>query len=189
MPTPNTSLRGNTSLRRIYELQALDRMAELGAMTAAAAAKNNSLVAARTGFLQQVEQLGKMWVIEGFENLKEPVGSGECPGIVQSFGGLPSTSTWFAGPKVRGNPYIPYGTALATFVNGKYPNQKSGNHVAIYISQDPANGILVFDQWHGQKPHYRYMQFLDNDGLTNPSNNGSAFSIILSPKDSTSGSR
>ncbi len=181
MPTPNTSL------RRIHELQALDRMAELGAMTAAAAARNNSMAAAHKGFLLQVEQLGKMWVIKDFENLNAPVGSGSCPGIVQDHGGLPLTSTWFAGPKVRGNPYIPYGTAIATFVNGKYPNQKTGNHVAIYISQDPANGVLVFDQWTGQAPHYRYMRFLDNDGVADRSNNGAALSMILSPKDPHSG--
>jgi hypothetical protein len=45
---------------------------------------------------------------------------------------------------------IQKGTAIATFVNGKYPNNSHDNHAAFYISQD-AGGIWVVDQWKSQK--------------------------------------
>ncbi|TXL70879.1 BPSL0067 family protein [Vineibacter terrae] len=174
----------NTSLTELFRQQGLGALARIGAMTAVAAALSNSATAARQGFLQNVAQRGKMWVIKGFEKLEgRVVGSGQCPGIVQSFGGLPLTAQWFEGPKVRGNPYIPYGTAVATFKSGRYANQKHGNHVAIYISQNPDKGVLVFDQWTNRPAGYRYMKFLDGDGTLDPSNNGAALSIILTPKD------
>jgi hypothetical protein len=127
----------------------------LAALTAAAAAKNNSMVAAEKNKTAAFDAMmaaiaqkqGQMWVIKDFDALKgKVVGSGKCPGIVQSHGGLPQVKVWFEGPKVRGLTAIPYGTAIATFVNGRYPNWQTGNHVAIYIDQHPAKGVLVFDQ-------------------------------------------
>jgi hypothetical protein len=176
----------NTSLAELARLQGLDVMRSTGALTAALVAKNNSLIAAQKhneAVLQSmIDRLnGKMWVIKDFERLKDKVvGSGQCPGIVQSHGGLPFVRLWFAGPKVKGTPAIPYGTAVATFVDGKYPNWKHGNHVAIYIDQDPVKGVLVFDQWTGQPAGYRWMEF--GDGVTDRSNDGAALSIILTAK-------
>jgi hypothetical protein len=176
----------NTSLAEIARLQGLDAMRSTGAVTAALVAKNNSLIAARMhneAVLQSmIDRLnGKMWVIKDFERLKDRVvGSGQCPGIVQHHGGLPLVRTWFEGPKVKGTPAIPYGTAVATFVAGKYPNWQHGNHVAIYIDQDPAKGVLVFDQWTGQPAGYRWMKF--GDGVKDRSNDGAALSIILTAK-------
>lgn len=130
----------------------------------------------------EIEALqGKMWVITGFEKLAgKVVGSGQCPGIVQSYGGLPLTKTWFAGPKVRDRTIIPAGTAIATFVNGRYPNKAHGNHVAIYVKQDSAKGLYVFDQWTGRAAGYRWMKW--GDGVSDPSNDGAAMSIILTSK-------
>ncbi|MGH6928399.1 MAG: BPSL0067 family protein [Dongiaceae bacterium] len=161
----------------------------LAALTAAAAAKNNSMVAAEKNktaafdaMMAAIEQKqGQMWVIKDFDKLEgKVVGSGKCPGIVQSHGGLPLVKAWFEGPKVRGLSVTPYGTAVATFVNGRYPNWETGNHVAIYIDQHPAKGVLVFDQWTGEPAGYRWMKF--GDGVSDRSNDGAALSIILTRK-------
>ncbi len=76
------------------------------------------------------------------------------------------------------------GTAIATFVNGRYPNKASGNHAAYYISQD-AGGITVIDQWAGdpKKPtiSQRYIGAKGKDkngNFVDPSNNADAFSVI-----------
>lgn len=44
-----------------------------------------------------------------------------------------------------GNKSLSPGTAIATFVNGRYPNRPHGNHAAFYLGQD-AGGIYVVDQ-------------------------------------------
>lgn len=182
MTTPNTSLAALHAQACV--LDAAKASARAAAQSAALVMKNASEAAARANneavFNRSIAH-GKMWVITGFETLKgKVVGSGSCPGIVQTHGGLPKAATWFEGPKVKGHPLIPYGTAIATFVGGRYPNWKSGNHVAIYIDQHPVKGLLVFDQWHGQPAGYRWMAF--KDGVTDRSNDGAAFSIILTPK-------
>jgi len=42
------------------------------------------------------------------------------------------------------------GTAIATFVGGRYPQAgTTGMHVAIYLGQN-AEGIQVLDQWRAQ---------------------------------------
>lgn len=122
----------------------------------------------------------QMWIIKDFEKLEgEVVGSGQCPAICQSHGGMPHSSQWIEGPKVKGKTDLPSGTAIATFINGKYPSKSHGNHVAIYISQD-AKGITVFDQWVGRPAGYRVILFKKGSG--DPSNDGDAFSVILTSK-------
>lgn len=73
------------------------------------------------------------------------------------------------------------GTAIATFVNGKYPNKPTGNHAALYVSQD-ASGITVVDQWTGSgKIRKRVLVFKGKDKNSNfvdPSGNGDAFSVV-----------
>ena len=193
MAPPSIFLRGdnllenNTSLLRIFELQALDAAHRAMCVAAALQAFAVSQAVARKAnqiTLQRLidEKNGKMWVLSGFEKLKDKVvGSGQCPGIVQSYGGLPLTRYWFEGPKVKGVDVVPYGTAIATFIDGKYKSLPHGNHVAIYIDQDPVKGLLVFDQWTGRPANYRWMKW--GDGVTDRSNDGAAMSIILTPKD------
>jgi hypothetical protein len=41
------------------------------------------------------------------------------------------------------------GTAIATFVDGRYPNNSTSQHAAIYLGQDET-GIQVLDQWRGK---------------------------------------
>lgn len=96
----------------------------------------------------------------------------------------PVTSVWKEGKAVKGNRMIQKGTAIATFVNGKYPNHGHGNHAALYVSSD-AGGIWVIDQWKGdpKKPKVSKRYLLSKgkwkDGrYIDPSNNANAFSII-----------
>lgn len=76
---------------------------------------------------------------------KPKVSTHSCATLVQWYTRVGRTSGWVEGIKVKGNT-IKKGTAVATFVDGKYPNKSSGNHVAFYISQS-VTGIKVMDQW------------------------------------------
>lgn len=108
-------------------------------------------------------------------------GNGQCVRLVQVYGNAPVTSSWREGAAVRGNTTIARGTAIATFVNGRYPNQAHGNHAALYMSQD-ATGITVMDQWTSKATiSSRKLLFKgkNRDGTyIDPSNNGDAMSII-----------
>ena len=77
---------------------------------------------------------------------KDKVGSKQCVALLQHYAKLRQTALWREGNPVMGDVAITKGTAIATFVNGKYPNKNSGNHAAFYISQDAA-GIWMMDQW------------------------------------------
>ena len=109
------------------------------------------------------------------------IGTGQCVALVQTWAGAPTTALWREGQKVRGNHTIAKGTAIATFIDGHYPNHSHGNHAAIYIGQTE-QGIQVIDQWKGGSHHpnhppaERTLSF-KGQGV-DPSNNGDSFSII-----------
>lgn len=112
------------------------------------------------------------------------VGSHQCVALVQHYAKAPLTSIWKEGKIVMGNSAIEKGTAIATFVNGKYPNLSHDNHAALYISQD-IKGIWVMDQWKGDpnkpKVSKRYIRSKGkhkNGAFLDPSNNADAFSVI-----------
>lgn len=108
------------------------------------------------------------------------VSNGLCAGLVMHFTRVGKAANWKQGAAVRGNATIKKGTAIATFVNGVYPNAEHGNHAALYVSQE-SDRIWVIDQWEDQPPHKRYLLFKGQnaDGTyIDPSNNGDAFSII-----------
>ncbi len=118
----------------------------------------------------------------------QKVGDKQCVALVRHYlksQGLKETKTWREGAKVLGNTGIVPGTAIATFVNGRYPNKSHGNHAALYVGQD-AGGILVMDQWKDDvtKPRVslRYLRVggtINADGTwPNASNNANAFSVI-----------
>lgn len=102
------------------------------------------------------------------------IGDGQCVAFVRSCSGAPPSSQWREGSRVRGAG-LSSGTAIATFVNGKYPDENTGQHAAIYIKQDTM-GIEVWDQWVGQPVHKRVIQFKGGQGSR--SNDGDAFSVI-----------
>jgi hypothetical protein len=134
----------------------------------------------------------QMWVLKGFEKLKGGplLGDGSCAKLPQIYGGVPLTKYWKPGPKIHGNAQIiPYGTAIATFVNGVYPNWSTGNHAAIFggpwsghLKGKLTSGITIFDQWHNKEdgPNWRFVEY--GDGVTDRSNDGAAFSVILTAK-------
>lgn len=112
---------------------------------------------------------------------EKKVGSGECVALVKHYAGAPVTAAWREGETVIGNIRIAPGTAIATFVNGRYLSRPRGNHAAFYVSQD-ATGIMVVDQWRSSgviklRPLKRLGK--NKDGTwKDASNNADAFSII-----------
>ena len=77
-------------------------------------------------------------------------GNTECVEFVQQTTDAPETTLWIKGIKVMDAPEgkIEKHTAIATFVEGKYPTD-ADKHAAIYLSHDAA-GIWVLDQWNSQ---------------------------------------
>lgn len=120
---------------------------------------------------------------------KEKVSLKSCASLVQWYTRAPGDAkkTWREGITVRGNGgTIKKGTAVATFVKGRYPSGLHGKHAALYIEQE-AHGVWVMDQWEGDsKPTIskRLMYFKgttsDGESYIDPSNNGDALSVIMS---------
>jgi len=112
---------------------------------------------------------------------QQRLGTHQCVALIKHYAKAPAASLWREGASVKGNMLLKKGTAIATFVNGKYPNQGTGNHAAFYVSQDGA-GITVVDQWTGSGTiMMRTLPFLGKDkagNYRNPSNNGDAFSVV-----------
>jgi hypothetical protein len=107
------------------------------------------------------------------------IGAGHCVDFVKAAAGAPVTIAWQAGAPVRGNPQIAPGTAIATFeTDGSYTSE-SGNHAAIYLSQDD-RGIWVYDQWQDQPVHKRLIRFEGGSGAKrgSKSNDGRRFAVI-----------
>jgi hypothetical protein len=77
------------------------------------------------------------------------------------------------------------GTAIATFIKGRYRNPVTGNHAVLYISQD-AHGIWAMDQWQDDlsKPRVSKRYLRKRGGMRadgsypDASNNAEAFSVI-----------
>ena len=87
-----------------------------------------------------------------FHGPKDPdlveVKKSECAALVQAFG-LPHTSKWRRGPRVKDLPQIKRGTVVATLRDDQY-YQETGpaqgrTHVGIFLSQDNG-GISILDQ-------------------------------------------
>jgi hypothetical protein len=109
---------------------------------------------------------------------KNDKGNTECVEFIKQTLKAPATSHWKEGTKVtKGDTTIVRGTAIATFVDGVYPQTGStGKHAAIYLGQD-AMGIIVLDQWRSQgEVRKRTIKWVPTSkGL---SNDGTAFSVI-----------
>jgi hypothetical protein len=128
---------------------------------------------------------------DAFRLIKTPkVGNGDCVALVRFYAGVPDHTQWKPGERVLDNPRIRPGTAIATFVNGRYPNNDTGQHTAFFLRHDaPGVGFWVVDQWK-DKPgratrpvmshllkSLRYKQNKDGTWYW-ASNNADAFSII-----------
>lgn len=118
-------------------------------------------------------------VQRGFANAR---GNTECVEFIKQTLDAPATTAWRQGQRIiRLPPHAPdpvaRGTAIGTFVNGRYPQTgNSGMHAAIYLGQD-AQGIHVLDQWRAQgRVLPRTIPWQPRrPGL---SNDGTAFSVI-----------
>ena len=109
---------------------------------------------------------------EGWKKYK-----GECATGVQyvfAKAGKPlgRTAFWKEGEKVKGNKIKP-GTAIASFVNGKFRQ----DHAAILV-RETKQGLLVWDQYNRPPKAWgkRTLLFKNNNDR---SNNGNLFSTIL----------
>lgn len=127
-------------------------------------------------------------VYSGVEGLvgTEKVGSHQCVALLQHYSGMLPTSNWREGVKVLGHADIKKGTAIATFVNGRYPNLSHGNHAAYFVSQNK-NGLWIVDQWKTSDPKWSTVKkrFITKKGgkradgsYPMASDNAEAFSVI-----------
>ncbi|MBL8483532.1 MAG: BPSL0067 family protein, partial [Rhodocyclaceae bacterium] len=109
------------------------------------------------------------------------VGTKQCVALVREYTNAPATAKWTEGKAVKGNLILKKGTVIATFENGKYPSNSTGNHAAFYIGQD-TTGITVVDQWSTSGTiRKRLLRFRGKDKqgkYHSPSNNGDAFSVV-----------
>ncbi len=109
---------------------------------------------------------------------KNASGNTECVEFPKQALQLPATALWIEGIKIgRGTAGLMRGTAIATFVDGKYPQiGASGKHAAIYLEQNDT-GIVVLDQWRAQGMVKKRTIRFDSKSAS-LSNQGDAFSVI-----------
>ena len=111
----------------------------------------------------------------------EKVGDGECVTLVKKFTKLGWTGSWKEGIPVVGNRQIEQGTAVATFVDGKWPGKSTGNHSGFYMGQ-VSDGIYIMEQWPKKKMiGKRFIRRKGKDKNGNyitPEDNADAFSVI-----------
>ena len=109
------------------------------------------------------------------------VGTGQCVELVKYYANAPATYHWREGARVLDEIYIPVGTAIATFVKGKYRSHPHDNHAALYLGRQ-GDCIVVMDQWPSKgKISARAICSkgkLKSGAYRDPSNNADAFSII-----------
>ena len=99
-----------------------------------------------------------------------------CVSLVRECSGLPHTSAWRRGELVRGSGCA-LGSVIATFdADGRYGNHTDGrSHAAILLAEN-SDGLLVCDQWVGQRCQQRVIRFRGGDGKR--VNDGDAFHIV-----------
>jgi hypothetical protein len=104
------------------------------------------------------------------------VANGHCVRYVQEAGGVPHSSRWRRGEKVRGSGAAP-GTVIATFdPNGLYGNHTDGSsHAAVLIAEEDT-GLRVWDQWVGHPVSQRVIRFRGGQGRK--VNDGDQFHIV-----------
>jgi hypothetical protein len=111
------------------------------------------------------------------------VGTHQCVALVQKYAGAPVTSAWRQGEAVLGNQALKKGTAIATFVNGRYPSRSHGNHAALFVKA-AGNGIWIMDQWKSESKTTISLRFLAPRGKNRqgqyirPTENAEAYSVI-----------
>lgn len=112
---------------------------------------------------------------------KPKEGNGECVTLVKNHTAVGKTANWRQGVEVVSSKTIEQGTAIATFVNGRYTNSLHGNHAAFYVGQ-ASDGIYIMDQWRSKArigKRFIRRKGKDTQGrFIDPSNNADAFFVI-----------
>lgn len=111
------------------------------------------------------------------------VGSRQCVALVQKYAGVPTTPHWRQGEAVMGNTMLKPGTAIATFIDGRYPSKPHGNHAAFYLRQG-IGGIYIADQWKATNKTKISVRLIKSQGkdkkgnYIHASDNADAFFVI-----------
>jgi hypothetical protein len=71
---------------------------------------------------------------------KPKEGNGECVSLVKNLTAVGWTGKWRQGDAVVANNSIQQGTAIATFVDGRYANQSHGNHATLASASSAGKG-------------------------------------------------
>ncbi|WP_342117854.1 BPSL0067 family protein [Pseudoduganella sp. OTU4001] len=114
---------------------------------------------------------------------KKVVGNGHCVELVKKYVNVGTTVGWREGAAVVGNSTLKEGTAIATFVHGRYLSRPHGNHAAFFV-REALGGIYVIDQWKSKDKIEVGQRFIKSKGKNadgsykDPSNNADAFSVI-----------
>ena len=94
------------------------------------------------------------------------------------------TALWKEGESVNEVKLLTKGTVIATFVDGKYESNSTGNHAAFFVKSGQG-GIWIMDQWANDKTKPKVsMRFIRSKGKTpkgayvDPSNNADAYSVV-----------
>ena len=98
-----------------------------------------------------------------YGSISEGIGSQQCARLIQAIekaelGCQTQVSQYRGTVKVRVCADIVPGTVIATLLDGTYPNEDIGNHVAIFVAK-LENGIRVFDQYVGRSPGQRDIRY------------------------------
>ena len=112
------------------------------------------------------------------------IGSGQCVELVRFYTILKHhpTVSWKEGEPVMGAD-LERGTAIATFVDGRYPRREHGNHAAFFLSRGP-RGFWIMDQWKSPGKLTSSWRFITSKGKNKDgtyiraSDNADAFSVI-----------
>jgi hypothetical protein len=114
---------------------------------------------------------------------KAKVGDSECVALIRQLTPAPATFFWRKGEAVMGDRTLASGTAIATFVNDKWPSKPRGNHAAFYLGQ-VSDGMYIMDQWNRSDKKVISSRFIyrlgkNKDGsYVRLSDNADAFSVI-----------
>jgi len=132
-----------------------------------------------------------VYAMAGALQRKPKVGNGDCVALLQHYAHAPNTQLWKQGIAVLDAKDIAPGTAIATFVKGRYPSNNRANHAAFFLRHAaPGQGFYVIDQWipkpgRGEKPYissrliYAKHKKQNADGSwPEASDNADAFSVI-----------
>ena len=109
-------------------------------------------------------------------------GETECVAFLQAnIAGIGPTTGWIEGDKIKklidGEAGAKAGTAIATFVSGKYPGPGKKKHAAVYLGQN-SDGIQVLDQWASQGKVLPRTIRWKVTAATTIQNDGNKYSII-----------